>query len=162
MRGCIRLWNLQYSPCGSLPMSSQQRMKRIGETMAVPPDIAPEPDDLLLHVLFALGHEGIDLAMLAQALPHIPVDRSLWTMLIAKPVVGVGARLPWSPSMAERRNSRPRIAARGWANCSLTAPVLIAGSEISSDRRNNQPTCCSSRTGLVHRVDSHKDANKCT
>lgn len=47
------------------------RLERIGETLAVPPGIAPSPDDLLGHVLFALKHEGINLAILAQALPQI-------------------------------------------------------------------------------------------
>lgn len=33
---------------------------------------APAPDDLLGNLLFALKHEGINLAILAQALPQIP------------------------------------------------------------------------------------------
>jgi hypothetical protein len=48
------------------------RIKRIGETLAVPASIAPGPDDLLAHILFALKHEGVNLAILAQALPKIP------------------------------------------------------------------------------------------
>lgn len=48
------------------------RLERIGHTLAVPPATAPAGDDLLGHVLFALKHEGIDLAILAQALPQIP------------------------------------------------------------------------------------------
>src|SRR5699024_6659080 len=40
--------------------------------LAVPLNIAPAPDDLLGHLLFALKHEGINLAILAQALPQIP------------------------------------------------------------------------------------------
>ena len=48
------------------------RIECIGHTLAVPPAIAPAPDDLLGHVLFALKHEGINLAVLAQALPRIP------------------------------------------------------------------------------------------
>ncbi|MGA3681546.1 MULTISPECIES: Fic family protein [Pseudomonas] len=47
------------------------RIKRIGETLTVPAGSAPEPDDLLGHLLFALKHEGINLAILAQALPKI-------------------------------------------------------------------------------------------
>ncbi|TWC06413.1 MULTISPECIES: Fic family protein [unclassified Pseudomonas] len=50
------------------------RLERIGDTLAVPPGIAPGPDDLLGHVLFALKHEGINLAILAQALPQISLD----------------------------------------------------------------------------------------
>lgn len=48
------------------------RIERIGETLAVPLNSAPAPDDLLGHLLFALKHEGINLALLAQALPQIP------------------------------------------------------------------------------------------
>ena len=49
------------------------RLKKIGQTLAVPSAIAPAADDLLGHVLFALKHEGVNLAILAQALPKIPV-----------------------------------------------------------------------------------------
>src|SRR5438067_986500 len=48
------------------------RIKRIGDLLAVPPNSAPEPDDLTGHLLFALKHEGINLAILAQALPQLP------------------------------------------------------------------------------------------
>lgn len=48
------------------------RLEWIAETLAVPVGIAPAPDDLLGHLLFALKHEGINLAILAQALPLIP------------------------------------------------------------------------------------------
>lgn len=48
------------------------RIEQIGETLAVPSNTAPAPDDLLGHLLFALKHEGINLAILAQALPQIP------------------------------------------------------------------------------------------
>ncbi|CAM3591014.1 hypothetical protein CCOS865_04025 [Pseudomonas reidholzensis] len=48
------------------------RIKWIGETLAVPASIAPAADDLLAHLLFGLKHEGINLAILAQALPRIP------------------------------------------------------------------------------------------
>lgn len=48
------------------------RIEQIGATLAVPLNIAPAPDDLLGHLLFALKHEGINLTVLAQALPQIP------------------------------------------------------------------------------------------
>lgn len=48
------------------------RLERIGHTLAVPSNLAPAQDDLLGHVLFALKHEGINLAVLAQALPKVP------------------------------------------------------------------------------------------
>lgn len=50
------------------------RLERIDNTLAVPPTIAPASDDILGHVLFALKHEGINLGILAQALPQIPVQ----------------------------------------------------------------------------------------
>jgi len=39
--------------------------------IAVPAAMAPSNDDLLGHVLFALKHEGTDLQILAEALPHL-------------------------------------------------------------------------------------------
>lgn len=50
------------------------RIEEIGRTLAVPQRQAPAPDDLLGHVLFALKHEGMNLSILAQALPQIPVE----------------------------------------------------------------------------------------
>ena len=40
----------------------------------MPPERGPADDDLLSHLLFALKHEGVDLAILAESLPHLPVD----------------------------------------------------------------------------------------
>lgn len=34
-------------------------------------------DDWIAHTLFALKHEGIDLAILAEALPHLPAEALL-------------------------------------------------------------------------------------
>lgn len=48
------------------------RIERIGNILAVPHSLAPAADDLLENILFALKHEGINLSVLAQALPHIP------------------------------------------------------------------------------------------
>ena len=52
------------------------RLEVIGPMLAVPSSIAPAPQNLLGHVLFALKHEGINLAVLAQALPQIPAAES--------------------------------------------------------------------------------------
>jgi len=49
------------------------RIEKIAHTLAVPPKLAPDEDDLLGNVLFALKHEGINLSILAQVLPRIPV-----------------------------------------------------------------------------------------
>ncbi|WP_409286837.1 Fic family protein [Pseudomonas guariconensis] len=50
------------------------RFEVIGRTLAVPQRQAPEENDLLGNVLFALKHEGVNLTILAQALPQIPVE----------------------------------------------------------------------------------------
>ncbi|WP_223210450.1 hypothetical protein [Leptothrix cholodnii] len=44
-------------------------------TLAVPPGVAPQSDDVLEHLLFALKHEGTDLLVLRHALPHVSADR---------------------------------------------------------------------------------------
>lgn len=49
------------------------RLERIGQTLAVPATMAPAPNDLFGHIIFALKHEGINLSVLAQSLPQIPV-----------------------------------------------------------------------------------------
>lgn len=53
------------------------RISRIGDCLAVPPGVAPVEGETLAHVLFALKHEGINLAILAQALPGISADEML-------------------------------------------------------------------------------------
>jgi hypothetical protein len=45
------------------------RITPLSDCLAVPASLAPHPDHLLDHVLFALKHEGTDLGVLAQALP---------------------------------------------------------------------------------------------
>lgn len=49
------------------------RIAEIERSLAVPPKMAPDPHDLLGNVLFALKHEGINLSILAQILPLIPI-----------------------------------------------------------------------------------------
>lgn len=51
------------------------RIERIGHILAVPQALAPAPDDLLAQTLFALKHEGVNLSVLAQALPRIPANQ---------------------------------------------------------------------------------------
>jgi len=48
------------------------RIEKIGSVLAVPQSLAPAPADLFAHTQFALKHEGINLAVLAQTLPLIP------------------------------------------------------------------------------------------
>ncbi|PMR73038.1 Fic family protein [Billgrantia endophytica] len=49
------------------------RITPLGDCLAVPAERAPG-DDLLEHLQFALKHEGVDLAVLAEALPHVPAE----------------------------------------------------------------------------------------
>ncbi|MEL7936155.1 Fic family protein [Pseudomonas delhiensis] len=53
------------------------RIEPLGRELAVPQRLAPPPGDCCAHVLFALKHEGINLGVLAQALPQIPAATML-------------------------------------------------------------------------------------
>jgi hypothetical protein len=48
------------------------RIQAIEGHLAVPAHVAPQTDDPLVHLLFALKHEGVNMQILAQALPKIP------------------------------------------------------------------------------------------
>lgn len=50
------------------------RIHQTGSVLAVPSAMAPDTDDLLGHILFAIKHEGIDLCLLSQALRHVPAN----------------------------------------------------------------------------------------
>ena len=50
------------------------RIEAIGGFLSVPAGVAPAPDHLLGHLLFALRYEGVNLAILAQALRLIEGD----------------------------------------------------------------------------------------
>lgn len=62
---------------------SVTRIVALKGELAVPVERAPE-DDVLSHLLFALKHEGVDLAIITQALPHIP-EKALVEALDAAP-----------------------------------------------------------------------------
>ena len=51
---------------------SVTRKEVIGVRIVVPATMAPAGSSLLEKILFALKHEGINLSVLAQALPLIP------------------------------------------------------------------------------------------
>lgn len=53
------------------------RISVIGDCLAVPQTVAPAEGAPLEHILFALKHEGTNLAILAQALPSIPAENLL-------------------------------------------------------------------------------------
>ena len=81
--------------------------------LAVPAQVAPPPGDVLAHVLFALKHEGTNLQVLAQAMPHVPVD-ALQAALRQTPngrYVRVLAYL-WEAFMGQRLADQPEVAGR--------------------------------------------------
>jgi hypothetical protein len=47
------------------------KIEAIGGSLSVPQNVAPEPDDLLGHIVFALKYEGVNLCILDQALSSI-------------------------------------------------------------------------------------------
>ncbi|MGV8918062.1 MAG: hypothetical protein ACOH2R_09750 [Pseudomonas sp.] len=50
---------------------SVTRVKMTNGVLSVTPSVAPAKEDYLAHILFALKHEGVNLTILAQALPRI-------------------------------------------------------------------------------------------
>lgn len=80
--------------------------------ISVPVQVAPQTDDWLDHVLFALKHEGVNLQVLAQALPRIPAER-LQGAVRDTPngqYVRIAAYL-WEHFAGQRLEQRPEIAA---------------------------------------------------
>ncbi len=57
--------------------ASVKRLVDRGDHLAVPRELAPPAEDLLVHALFALKHEGTNLQVLAEALPRIGGDAIL-------------------------------------------------------------------------------------
>lgn len=51
------------------------RIERGDKVLSVPAGVAPPSNDILAHLLFGLKHEGVNLQVLAQALPRIPMER---------------------------------------------------------------------------------------
>ncbi|MEK6789146.1 MAG: Fic family protein [Pseudomonadota bacterium] len=51
------------------------RIHLAGNVLAVPAGMAPSDGNLLEQLLFALKHEGINLSLLAQVMPHIPAEQ---------------------------------------------------------------------------------------
>lgn len=72
----IELLDLKVAPLKRpARVGSVKRLEARDDLLFVPPVLAPDPQDLMAHLLFALKHEGVNLAALSQALPLIPVDR---------------------------------------------------------------------------------------
>ena len=54
--------------------SSVTRVTRLSNELLIPRAVAPNSNDPLAHLLFALKHEGINLALLAQIVPRIDAN----------------------------------------------------------------------------------------
>lgn len=61
-----------FEPCIQAKRSAVTRVTITGDRVLVPAQIADKTQTLLHHVLFALKHEGVNLQILAQALPKVP------------------------------------------------------------------------------------------
>lgn len=48
------------------------RVTPSADAVLIPAHVAPQSDDVLAHLLFALKHEGVNLQILSQALQKIP------------------------------------------------------------------------------------------
>lgn len=53
------------------------RIQQVEGHLAVPAHVVPQTADPLAHLLFALKHEGVNMQILAQALPQIPSEQML-------------------------------------------------------------------------------------
>ena len=73
-------WLRQRLSLSAFEMDRPARVRPVTRVMpaegllAVPAHVAPEQEDILEQVLFALKHEGVNLQILAQAMPHVPVE----------------------------------------------------------------------------------------
>lgn len=62
-------------PVRPAQLASVTRLTATPAALLVPAQVAPETDDPLAHLLFALKHEGVNLPILAQALRTVPAVR---------------------------------------------------------------------------------------
>lgn len=83
--------------------------------IAVPKHVAPDSDSTLEHLLFALKHEGTNLAVLDQAVRHLPGD-ALVCALRAAPTGGYLRQLGffWETFRTEQLHGLPDIAGPTW------------------------------------------------
>lgn len=58
-----------FAPARPATVRPVTRLERGADALAVPAHVAPSTDDPLAHLLFAIKHEGVDLQILAKALP---------------------------------------------------------------------------------------------
>ena len=89
--GCLGYqWLYEHFRLSAFPLASPARVAPVSrvtqtaEALLVPAQVAPQQDDPLEHLLFALKHEGVNLQFLAQALKQIP-DRDIQCRVQAMP-----------------------------------------------------------------------------
>lgn len=79
--GYARLCELQgvnaIQPLIKAEVRSVTKKEVIGDTVAIPSSMAPDPDDVAGHVLFALKHEGINLQILSQTITLVSEQEML-------------------------------------------------------------------------------------
>jgi hypothetical protein len=66
-----------FEPPIQAKLGSVTRVTAAGSSMLVPAQVADKTQTWLDHVLFALKHEGVNLQVLAQALPMVPASQML-------------------------------------------------------------------------------------
>ncbi|WP_133000581.1 Fic family protein [Luteimonas arsenica] len=66
-----------FAPSRPARVGPVTRVEQTSDALVVPAGVAPGPDEPLEHVLFALKHEGTDLQILAEAMPHVRADALL-------------------------------------------------------------------------------------
>ena len=110
-------WLRQRLSLSAFEMDRPARVRPVTRVMpaegllAVPAHVAPGQEDILEQVLFALKHEGVNLQILAQAMPHVPV-KALRTALGQTPngrYIRVLAHL-WEVFMGQRLVEHPQVA----------------------------------------------------
>ena len=74
--------------------SGVNKLVRADSHLFVPPRIAPDKNDLMAHLVFALKHEGINLEILSQVLPKLD-SALLQQSLDNKPSSAIYRKIGW-------------------------------------------------------------------
>ncbi|UST52325.1 Fic family protein (plasmid) [Comamonadaceae bacterium OTU4NAUVB1] len=102
-----------FAPARPASVRPVTRLERGPDALAVPAHVAPSGDEPLSHLLFAIKHEGIDLQILAKALPRIPPE-AMQAELRSAPngqYIRVACHL-WEAFAGRSLGERPDITAR--------------------------------------------------
>lgn len=81
------------------------RLVREGNALLVPARMAPASDDLFAHIAFAIKHEGMNLEILAQALPHVSEDQ-IEQAVEQRPTSALMRKIAWLWETFTRRELR--------------------------------------------------------